>query len=284
MAVLPATVFGATYEPQPPPSAPPFCAGKTVRDYLAPFDRMRELHAPLPGGRLGFAPSSLALEPLPSVLLGDESVGYTLALRRLYPPEPAVHPNWDVTSSLTRVDRRGRSVELLRRTKRHVTTISKERSLEVRFPVADPPAFYRVTAVFRNGSGRKLGGYGFYFRVMSKLGSPGMTLTASSYRPGEMVVGRVDNLGPDVVSYGAPYAIERLEGAAWIKAPESPRGPWILPAYSTLPGETGKFCSIFRIPPQMPPGRYRMSKEADVSWPPARREPIQLSAEFEIVS
>ncbi len=263
---------------------PPFCDGGVVGDYTAPFSHMRKLHSPTPDGQIDFAPPSLLLAPLPNVLVGDESVGYTLTLRREAPPASAVHPAWEVTSSLSRVDRRGRPIELLRRVRHRVATVSETRATEVRFPVSDEVAFYRVTAVFRNASGERLGGYGFYFRVVSSLDGAGMTLSASSYRPGDIVIGRIDNPGRETAYYGAPFAIERPEGSTWIKAPESPAGPWIMPLYMTPPGEKGRSCSTFRIPFEMPPGRYRLAKEVGIGAPPRPPDSILLSAEFDVTS
>lgn len=263
-----------TYEPEPP-----FCEGSLARDFLAPFERMPKLPAPAPTGRIGFGPASLRLQPLPPLLVNEGSVGYKISLRR---PSRPVYVNWDMTTTLTRIDWRGRPIETLDIVHRHVKAVRPRRGAGVHFDVSKKPAVYRVTAVFRSQSGRKLGTYGFYFRVVALTQGAQLKLNAARYRPETRVFGRVDNFGSETVFYGEPYRIEKLEGTSWVKAPESPR--WFtLPLYSTGPGLAGNQCSGFWIPPTMPPGRYRMSKEVDFGdWRPLNREPTLLTAEFDI--
>lgn len=265
-----------TYEP-----APPFCDGAIARDFLAPFKRMPKLHAPAPTGRVGFGPASLRLQQLPSLLVGEGSVGYELSLRRSF---PTVYVGWDVTTTLTRIDWRGRAIETLDTMHRHVRAVRPRQGAGAHFDVSKEPATYRVTAIFYSQSGRKLGGYGFYFRVVALSRRAQLKLNAAQYRPETRVFGRVENFGSEPIFYGAPYRIEKLEGTTWIKAPESPRW-FILPLYAVGPGLAGDQCSGFWIPPTMPPGRYRMSKEVDFGdWrPPRNREPAVLTAEFDIV-
>ena len=274
----PQTSQAVTYEP-----APPFCEGAVVHDYLMPLKRMPRLHSPPSTGRLGFASERLRLRPLPSLLVGEGKVGYELTLFERGSP---VHLGWDVTATLVQVDWRGRVKEVVTRSRRHLATVSRRRGGGVRFPVGEAPAVYRLTVVFRTEAGRKLGGYGFYFRVVSPTQNARLSLNTDSYRPGNMVFGRIENFGTASVLYGAPYAIERQEGSAWTEAPESPRGPWILIGYITGPGLAAEHCSGFWVPPGMPLGRYRMVKELSfmTRLPIEGRPPsTPVAAEFDIV-
>lgn len=265
----------------PPPSSPPssFCAGGLPRKSLTPFRPQPKLHSPGKSGRVGFGPSNLVLEALPPVIEGPGSVGYELTVR---PSTPAVHLNWDVTTVLTFIDWRGQPLGKVKGARRHVDTVSPDRAVQIRFAVNGGPAFYRLTSVFRSDSGKKLGGYGFYFRVVPESEGARLVLKANSYRPGGVVIGRVDNLGTEPAFYGMAFAIERQRGPRWLVAPESPDGPWLMPLYATPPGHAGKRCSSFEIPAQMPPGRYRMSKRVNIGFPISLRDDIQLSAEFSV--
>lgn len=256
-----------------------------VRDYLSPFKRFPKLHTPSAKGRVGFGPAVLALKPYPSLVVGEGIVGYTLRTRGA-----AVHPRWVVTTTFSRVDRQGQIASQLDQVERRVSTIRRGRAAGVSFPIGEEPGFYRVTTVFHHAvSKRKLGGFGFYFRVVPRAKEAQLRLDSSSYRPGGTVFGQVENLGTMMVTFGAGYAIERFDGATWTVAPESPR-VFILPLYYALPGFASKECSPFRIPDTMAPGAYRMSKRIDFvdlpfpgrTSPPERPTPGILTAEFGI--
>jgi hypothetical protein len=266
-----------TYETAPTA----FCRATVLRDYLAPLERLPKLHSPSPSGRLGFGPRSIRLQPLPSLLVGGGTIGYRLFLSK---GAPAQHPNWTVVTTLARVNWRGRTAETHNHARRHLTTISRSHGAGEEFRVNRYAFPYLLTVVFRNAAGKELGEYGFYFRVVDATANARFGLSAPSYRPGSAVFARIENLGSSPVSYGAPYAIERLEGATWAKAPESPKGPWIMPLYWTAAGMTEKGCRGFWIPPTMPPGRYRISKEAQ--FPalrgPGSDEPRLISGEFDV--
>jgi hypothetical protein len=260
-------------------SAPsPFCDGEVLHDYLVPLKRMPRLHSPPPSGRIGFGPASIAIRPYPALLVGEGRVGYGLSLRRR---TPAAHPRWDVTTTLSRVDWQGRAIEMVDRVRRQVNTVGRGHSAGVHFKVGDDPGAYRLTSVFRSRSGQKLGGYGFYFRVVAPTQNVRLGLNADSYRPGNTVFGRIENYGTATVNYGVAYSIERLNGSSWSQAPESPRGPWILIGLSTQAGQSGR-CLGFWIPNDMSPGTYRVVKSVDFASGHGRSNPTMLTAEFAI--
>jgi hypothetical protein len=252
-----------TYEPSS------FCSGGVVRDFLAPLTQMPKLHSPPATGRVGFGPARLIIRSRPQLVVDEREVGYTLALGR----SQSAHLDWDIVTTLTLIDRHGESVEAKKRVRRHLETVRSGHGGGVRLPVGPEPAFYRLTSVFRNSSGQKLGGYGFYFRVVVPTERARLVLLEDSVRPSQLVSGRIENLGTRPVSYGTFFAIERFDGAAWTLAPESPPGPWLAVAFQVLPGAAGK-CSIFQVPASMPPGHYRMTKSTG---------PRGLSAEFDVV-
>jgi len=277
LSAAPAAMGAVTYETAPAA----FCRPTVLRDYLAPLDRLPKPHSPGPSGRLGFGPPSIRIQPLPSLLVGGGTIGYKLFLSR---GAHAQHPNWTVITTLTRVNWRGRKAETHNHARRHVTTISESHGAGVEFRVNRYAFPYLLTVVFRNQAGKDLGEYGFYFRVVDATANARFGLSAPSYRPGGTVFARIENPGSSQVSYGAAYRIERLVGAVWTQAPESPTGPVPARLYITGTGMTQDGCSSFWIPPTMPPGHYRISKEAQ--FPalrgPGSDEPRLLTGEFDV--
>lgn len=262
-----------TYEVEPP-----FCKPALLRDYLKPLERLPRLPSP-PSGRLPFGPERLGLRPMQSLVVGSGRVGYDLVVEGRAP----VHPDWRVTTTLERVDWRGRPVKTIATANRQLRTIRSDRRAGDVFELKGAPAPYRVITVFRSKSGEQLGRFGFYFRLVRPTESAILALNASSYRPGQTVFARVENRGTELVGYGVPYAIERLSGSTWSKAPESPRGPWILPLLLSNPGMSGR-CTGFWITPDMPAGRYRMVKEIDFMRQSGKDRSKFLLAEFDVLA
>lgn len=266
-----------TYEP-----VPPFCDGGVVHDYLKPLKRMAKPHAPHPSGRIGFGPPALRLRLFPELLVGDGSAGYWLYLERR---RGSAQLRWEVTTTLARVDWRGRELSVLARGHRRIGSVGSRLGVISRFEIDGRPGVYRFTLEIARRSGEQLAEFSRYLRVVRPMRKARLALDAASYEPGETVFGRIENFGTTTVHFGAPYAIERFDGTGWVKAPESPRGPWIMPLYGLGPGEASPHCSRFWIPPTMPAGRYRMSK--GVEFATRRLRPpefdIPLSAEFEVL-
>lgn len=271
------TAFAVTYE-----ATPSFCDGGVVHDYMAPFGRMPKLHTPPASGRIGFGPKRLRLQKLPALVAREGTVGYKLFLRG---SRQTARLDWDVKTTLTRVNWRGEVIGLEGQTHRHITEVARDRGAGVDFPLDGRPGAYRITIVVSSDSGKKLGGYGFYLRLLAPTQNAKLSLNASSYRPERTVFARVDNFGTASALYGASYRIEKLVGTTWTLAPESPH-IFILPAYLTGPGLAASECSSFWIPTGMPAGQYRMSKEVEfgTSLSPGEREGrVTLSAEFSIL-
>jgi len=250
--ILPARPASAAIYETPPP----FCDDTVIHDYLAPLERLPKLHAPTSSGGLRFGPENVRISFSPQLIVDEGWAGYTLSRRR---PGSSVHLDWDIESVLARVDWRGRTTAIEQRARRHVGGLWKSHGGgRTEFSVDGKPGVYRITVTFSNQSGRQLGDVGLYFRVVNPTKRTRLGLNADSYRPEQTVFGRIENFGTAMIFFGAEYAIERLEGTEWTRAPESPKA-FILPLYGTGAGRTSG-CSPFRIPSTMPAGRYRMSK------------------------
>lgn len=267
----------AAAEPETP--EPPFCKSQTLHDYLAPLKRMPELREPpyrATGRSFHLRGVDIAASG-PSLAVSGGSAGYQLNWD--------TNPKWNVTVTLSRVDWRGRVVQRIGQRHLRLGELAPAITTEPRFALPRKPAAYRTTLVIRSPSGRKFAEFGNYYRVVKPAVHASLAPSAPSYSPGDTLFARVENPGAAFVLFGQEYAIEKLEGESWIRAPESP-GAFVMPLYFVAPGRTSGHCSVFQIPVSMPLGRYRISHEAVVSWPlqPRDRElRPTLSAEFDVV-
>ena len=171
------------------------------------------------------------------------------------------------------------------RVRRRTLVRPREGMIDLSFPVSARPALYRVEISFENKSGKRLGRYGRYFRVVPIVRRARLGIESGTYLAGETVYARVENYGTIFVTFGVPYSVERYDGSTWARAPESPKGPWILPLLLAQSGYTGE-CLGFRSPVSMPPGLYRIVKGVEYPRvkPHGHESRATLTAEFEVVS
>lgn len=253
---------------------PPFCD----RTIVAAIPQS-PAHEPKRDGKLGFGPSSVRMKVLPRLVAGGGKIGYELYL---HPRARIAHPRWKVITLLRRLRPSHPSLTFAGEDVRHVRTITRDRDISTLFNVFAKPAGYAVIAIFTSLDGRReLGRFRLHFKVMPPTSRARLALDAGSYGRGQTVFGRIENFGTAPALYGAPYRIERFDGASWSLAPESPDA-FILPQYTASPGESGGECSPFPIPASMAPGRYRMVKEVSFAGPPEGNA-TTLTAEFNIV-
>lgn len=161
------SVSAVTYEP-----VPAFCDGNIVlHDYLRPLRRMSKLHSPPASGRVRFGPAAIGFKTYAPLVVGDGTVGYNLYLRQSF---GGVRLNWDALVTLVRVDWRGRPLRVVERKRQRLGRVTRRHSAGLRLQVGGQPAPYRLTVVFRNEAGHRLGVYRFYTRVVvpTKKGPP----------------------------------------------------------------------------------------------------------------
>lgn len=258
-------------------SEPPFCISHVLHDYLTPLKRMPELRE---------LPFRRRAEPLfHGVRIG--AAGPPLAInggRAGYQLQWDANPKWDVTVTLARMSRRGEAVGRIRQRHLRLGELAPALITEPSFALSGNPAVYRTTLLIRSRSGRKLAEFGNYYRVVRPSVHGRLALSAPAYAPGGTVFARIENPGAAFILFGEEYAIERLEGEAWVRAPES-GGPFVMPLYNVAPGRTSGHCTVFPIPSAMPLGRYRLSQEVIFSWPlQSRSRELRptLHAEFDV--
>jgi hypothetical protein len=265
-----------------PYSDVPFCRRTLLRNYMAPIERLPALHhTPLDEGP-AFKPRGVSINGHYDQLLpGGGSLGFYI----YYSGRPAVRLNWLVTAKLAGVDRRGQILSVVDGKQKAIRRPASDSSNDFSFEVPGKPALYKTTLTIRKLSGELLGRYGQYARVLEPKSETRLHLSATSVHPGEALYARVENLGTELVSYGVPYAIDAFDGATWAPAPQSPKGPWILPLLHSAPGYSEN-CSRFLIPTDMAPGLYRFVKDVTESSAKditERGRPRVLTAEFEVL-
>ncbi len=265
-------------------SAGSFCESGPVHDYLKPLDGLPSLTSEPVGERVPFAPHHLSFGATgPNTLaIGKQKAGYYLDYR-----PKAAHPNkrdlgWLVTAKLTRINSAGRVLESVGF--KRVRGLRSHRRYTLAFELSSEPALYRLEVVFRNSSGKRLGRYGRYLRVLEPQAGPHLTLFQSTYRPGETVAPRLENEGTGWLSYGLGYGIEEFNGSGWAPTSLGPK-VFLLIGLSSGPGKTAS-CWRFTIPADTAPGRYRLLTSIEVYKDASDRELVEktsLSAEFEVV-
>jgi hypothetical protein len=277
LALLALSLLGAPSAAAATEPEPPFCERTALHDYLVPLKGMPKLRE---------LPFRRAVESSLFRGVNVSAAGPTLAVnggRAGYQLQWDTNPRWEVTVALAKVNRSGEVIRPLGQRHLRLGQLAPALITEPAFTMPGRPALYRTTLTIRSAGGRKLAEFGNYYRVIRPTVNVRLTSIASVYRPGATLYARVENLGTAIVLSDEESAIEKREGESWVPVPESPG--LFAPLYFVAPGATGSRCTVFPIPTSMPPGRYRLSQEAVISWPFERRERRPtLRAEFEVAA
>ena len=75
--------------------------------------------------------------------------------------------------------------------------------------------------------------------------------------PGDTVAYEIVNHGPETLTFGEPYILERLDGDGWAECNEETT--WTIPLIELRPEH--QRTEWAHIPKDGPPGRYRVTKE-----------------------
>jgi hypothetical protein len=242
-----------------------FCAQTQVRDLASPMNALPPVHHLSASGQLPFGPANL--EVLPSsptkVVVGGGRVGLVLAASR------PVRLEWKISGSLSQIDRKGRQVGPSRKKVLRVGVVGRSGDAAASvFRVGPRPSLYRVDFEFRDDSGRWLGHYAEYFRVVRREVKAILRLSAETYQPGSVLRARLENRGTRSLYYGFDLVVERWTGTEWVQDSSTPRS-WPLEGLSLGGGMVGD-CEVIVL--GRSPGEYRLVKEASASptgpeWP-----------------
>ena len=258
---------------------PVFCHERFVRDYEAPLRQMPAAHPP-PQGELPFGPRNFGIHPigLSPLALEGASFGYRFGGKN--EGYRVLRLGWQVKATFRAVARDGRVRRVLGVKSWRARRVKDLDPLQLSMPAAHP-GFFRIDLSFETLSGRRLGSYRDYFRVLRRSTDVGVEIDGQSFHPGEAIFARIGNRGAGTVWGTGEFELEREEGASWLQVPLAPtpesvrRIRWLIG-----PGEAGS-CHRLELPSTAGPGVYRLSMPIYVVNEQKRRT---LDSRFEIVS
>lgn len=270
-----------------------FCQTATLRDYYKPLKHLPALHPSPLGEDLPFAPPRIGLSRLSGQQLqvGAGERGFTLSFDpyETNRVSPSRRLDWQVTARLVSLDKRGKTRAVVGKVERRVERLRPTsegfHGLKFDFDLPGKPAVYRLEIAFESKSGKRLGRFGEYIRVLRPSLDVGISLDATSYHRGETLRATLDNRGAAFLSFGLSRLIEYWDGTAWTQPPVAfPGGP--IPAIGLLlgPGESASCWSV-AIPPDAVPGTYRFLENVGHShggFSPPSRNPLEVSTEFTV--
>lgn len=264
-------------------SPPGFCEAPMSRDFLKPIEAMAPVRRPPLGGKLPFAPQGVSLEKVGSrLMVGGGRIGFRLGdatngRRRL---------NWLVSARLMKVNSGGRAIDVLQSIRRQLGTIRISRLNDFSFLLAEVPAFYRIDISIREQDTKELlGAYSNYIRVMRPWFDVQLLGTQSTLAPGGEFYTRLINLGTEKVTGPSEfgYLVEKFRGRRWIevssKSPSSKKG---IRRRAILERGSSEGCRRLAIPDAATPGLYRVSQTVFQGALSPHREPVRLTAQFEV--
>jgi Big-like domain-containing protein len=185
---------------------------------------------------------------------------------------------WRIKGRMLALDGAGAVVEQVSHDKLP-TGSGRYDSPSMRIRVGDEPGFYRLDLSVAR-AGRWSGRYSLYLRAMPPHAEGRLAIGGDTFRPGQSVGMRVENLGSEVIQHGYGAGLEHYEGGEWASVPEERIEP--LMGYGVEGGEVGA-CLPFELSPKLEPGRYRFVKEVSVLKETRGYRDYHLTAEFEVV-
>ena len=199
------------------------------------------------------------------VIVGRGGFGYRF-FDDTYGRRERVTLDWDVTTTLSRIDRRGLVLRQVAAEEQSFGVVTAIDDMDFWFDIPARPtrALYRYDIEFVDrGSGEVLGRYADYVRVVPPTYHAGIAVDRGRVRPGEKVYARVENRGTSWVSFGTMYEVQKREGGRWVEQ-DLGIGAWTLPLFLLEGGRTSD-CMRYRVPADASPGRYRFVKHLGFS-------------------
>ncbi len=245
-------------------SASSFCGENArARDFLQPLRRVAPIDGPPREGRMPFAPEGLRLEVDRAGLVTDGGwVGFGLRDEAI---QHRRQLDWIVESELSRVSSRGRVLASVDVERQRIGSIETSNIKSFLHRVSGNPAYYRVDIRFlRLGTGRLLGEYSTYARVMKPRVDLRVAVDNPSVVPGSLVTARLINLG--TVAFRAPtfaygFVVQRFTGETWTLVPANPqreRGGKVRRVIQRLgAGMELRDCLRYLVPVDQVPGQFR---------------------------
>jgi hypothetical protein len=242
------------------------CHTKVLVDYEKPLREMRPIHR-LPGtsdpsvpSRLAFGPGRLRMSVVgDSALAGPRDVGFQLSAV----PKKGLGPvelDWRVVSQLAAVRRSGTVAKELFFMRTNIGRLRADGSERLELTLTTPrqAGFYRIQSTFFDASGKHLGRYAEYFRILRWRGEFGASVSPRHLHGGDVLTSRVETSGTLPILFGNFFAIDRFEGGEWQLDPMTPTD-FTGELYLMYPGLLTE-CRLLRLPVDASPGHYRLRR------------------------
>lgn len=233
------------------------CRYPSLVDYGAPLRRMAPIHRPPgPNRQLPHAPRGVTLE----VAVSTVQTGRALLALAVNSKSNRAGLGWTVDSRLSKVRKSGAVVAVLRSKRQRLNAIqvSHPELSSMEFAVGNRPGFYRMDSTLFDSSGRRLGSYAEYFRVLKPRTKVRESVSPTVAHGGDVLVTSTENFGTTSIGLGNGWAIERYEDGEWVVDPVTPKGFAGIGIF--IFGGVAYECHHPRLPTDMSPGQYRFHK------------------------
>ena len=196
--------------------------------------------------------------------------------------EDGVLLNWAVTARLWTIDSRGDTLQEIDRDELFIGRLRAANQPQIEVdPLKGRRGFYRFDMQIRSESGKVLGSYGAYFKVVRRTWRPSLGLSRKVVHPGERLFSRIENYGSEAIFFGKSFDVQRFENDRWIRVPDLTPRVWPKGRGRLDPGGIGG-CNRLTLPTSTPPGLYRVVKGVGTYRFPYGKA-TSLTAPFEVV-
>jgi hypothetical protein len=248
-----------------------------VKDYWHPLKSLPKRQNFPSSGKLRFGPMALRIFPprRDVVLAGDIRFGVSGSVLG---DQSNRHLNWRVLSQLSRINRHGTVIRGLTTRERYIAQWSDFDGQDFGARTRASPGLYKLSVQFETGSGKELGDYDEFFRVVKAQSRLELSVDRQTARSGEYRYLRVKNFGTMESVFSYKY---RLWSVAQGERREVDPGPITVSADRPVAplGQASK-CFTFKVPDFLSPGKYEVGVKANNGL---LRRPITLLAAFTVV-
>jgi hypothetical protein len=270
-----------------------FCSSPGPHDYAAPLAKLPTIDK-VPArskrrgvGNLPFGPGTVEMyvDTEGPVIVRPDHFGYGFWDVGFERNEPERHPtlDWLVTAQLVALDSTGEVSEEFDHSHVNIDRINDAYQPSLNLKVPDRVGFYRYDIQISDSAGNQLGNYSEYLRVVPPSVRVRLGINGRRFRQGQTVATRPEELGTELITFGADFQVQRRSNGAWRRYPPMTPNAWAAWLGGIGPGSAGR-CSSFRVPAGTPHGHYRVVKRVGTSF---GREPslsLTLTAPFSVAS
>jgi hypothetical protein len=253
-----------------------------VRSFEAPLFKLPTVRRLPRSGHLPFGPPTVTIRPSrvgvgDRLRVGGGKFGYALVNHQQRSTVPL---QWSVVTKMHMLGAHGRPVKTVSTSTRSIHAIAAGIVRRLLLPTSSVPGVYRFDLLIRSEDGRNRVRYQDYVRVLAPVLDVRLGSNSKAYAGGDIVFGRLENLGTQLIRDLPEYRVERqLADSTWQGL--GPRGLGWPRSPAPLLGAGKARCLEFRVPNDATPGRYRIVKQIEYDGSSAPGQSI-LTREFEV--